>query len=70
MKSDGSGTLILSHHNVIHGAAPNHSKRIGMAGFQRFAHRDVETIGQSGLSDIWKTYPNLRDIGPIHHDAH
>jgi hypothetical protein len=66
----GPGTLVLWHHNIIHGAAPNHSERIRMAGFQRIAHRDIADIGQSGLSDIWKMYPALDDIEPVHHDPY
>jgi hypothetical protein len=66
----GPGTLVLWHHNVIHGAAPNHSERIRMAGFQRIAHRDIARIGQAGLSDVWKMYPAIRDVQPVHHDPY
>lgn len=64
------GTLVLWHHNIIHGAAPNHSERIRMAGFQRMAHKDIAEIGQSGLSDIWKMYPEIQDLEPLHHDEY
>jgi hypothetical protein len=66
----GPGTLVLWHHNIVHGAAPNHSERIRMAGFQRIAHRDIDAVGQDGLSDIWKMYPALRDLDPVHHDPY
>lgn len=65
-----SGTLVLWHHNIIHGAAPNYSERVRMAGFQRFARDDIGDIGQSGLSDIWRMYPAIRDLDPLHHDAY
>jgi hypothetical protein len=64
----GPGTLVLWHHNIIHGAAPNHSERIRMAGFQRMAHRDIGEIRQDGLSDIWKMYPAIHDLEPAYHD--
>jgi hypothetical protein len=41
-----------------------------MAGFQRMAHRAIADIGQSGLSDIWKMYPGLEDVHPVHHDEY
>lgn len=66
----GPGTLVLWHHNISHGAAPNHSERIRMAGFQRIAYRDIANIGQSALSDIWKMYPALRDLHPVYHQGY
>lgn len=66
----GPGTLVLWHHNIVHGAAPNRSERIRMAGFQRMAHRDVADVGQSALSDVWKMYPALRDVEPLYHDEY
>ena len=62
-----AGTLVLWHHNIIHGPAPNHSERIRMAGFQRIAHRDIDEIRQGGLSDIWSMYPAIRDLEPRYH---
>jgi hypothetical protein len=66
----GPGTLVLWHHNIAHGAAPNHSERIRMAGFQRIAHKNIDEIRQDGLSDIWKMYPELRDLDPAFHDSY
>lgn len=64
----GPGTLVLWHHNIIHGAAPNHSERIRMAGFQRIAAENIDEIRQSALSDLWKMYPAMQDITPVFHD--
>jgi hypothetical protein len=52
----------------MHGAAPNHSERIRMAGFQRIAAKNIGEVGQSGLSDIWKMYPAMQDITPAFHN--
>jgi hypothetical protein len=60
----GPGTLVLWHHNLIHGAGPNHGERVRMAGFQRIAHRNADEIGQSALGDIWRQYPAIRDSEP------
>ncbi|MFB6136266.1 MAG: phytanoyl-CoA dioxygenase family protein [Halobacteriaceae archaeon] len=64
----GPGTLVLWHHNIMHGAAPNHSERLRMAGFQRIAATDIGEIGESALGDIWKMYPGIRDLEPAFHD--
>jgi hypothetical protein len=64
------GTLVLWHHNIAHGAAPNHSDRIRMAGFQRIARTDIDEIGQRGLSDPWLQYPAIRDLDPVHHRSY
>lgn len=66
----GPGTLVLWHHNIMHAAAPNHSERIRMAGFQRIARKDIAEIEQRGLSDIWLQYPEIRDLEPIYHDPY
>jgi len=63
-----AGTLVLWHHNIMHGAAPNHSERIRMAGFQRIAAENIDGIRQGGLSDIWKMYPAMREVTPTVHD--
>ncbi len=64
------GTLVLWHHNLAHGAAPNRSERIRMAGFQRIARRDISTIGESGLADPWLQYPAIRELNPTIHDPY
>ncbi|MFB6173722.1 MAG: phytanoyl-CoA dioxygenase family protein [Halobacteriales archaeon] len=66
----GAGTLVLWHHNVIHGAAPNHSERIRMAGFQRIARTDMADIGEAALGDIWRQYPAMREVEPAVHDPY
>lgn len=64
------GTLVLWHHNLAHGAAPNRSERIRMAGFQRIARRDMPTIGESGLADPWLQYPALLELEPTIHESY
>jgi hypothetical protein len=66
----GPGTLVLWHHNIAHGAAPNHSERIRMAGFQRIARTDMAEIGTDGLADPWLQYPAMRDLDPAFHDSY
>jgi len=62
------GTLVLWHHNIMHGAAPNFSDRVRMAGFQRIAREDIAEIGQDGLADTWLQYPAMADVEPTTHD--
>jgi hypothetical protein len=62
-----AGTLVLWHHNIVHGAAPNHADRIRMAGFQRIARSDIGDIRQSALSDPWLQYDALRDVESVQH---
>jgi hypothetical protein len=64
----GPGTLVLWHHNIVHGAAPNHSDGIRMAGFQRIARSDIGDIGQRGLAAPWLQYDAIRDLQPVYHD--
>lgn len=66
----GPGTLVLWHHNLIHGAGPNHGERVRMAGFQRIARRDIGEIGQSALGDIWRQYPAIRDLRPAYRERY
>lgn len=66
----GPGTLVLWHHGIVHGASPNHSERIRMAGFQRIARSDIADLGQSGLSDPWRHYDAIEDLEPAVHDAY
>lgn len=65
-----AGTLVLWHHNLVHGPAPNHSERIRMAGFQRIARTDIAKIGESHLSDCWLQYDEIRDLKPAMHDPY
>jgi len=64
----GPGTLVLWHHGIVHGASPNHSERIRMAGFQRIARKDIAELGEDGLSDPWLHYDAIRDLDPAVHD--
>lgn len=64
------GTLVLWHHNIAHGAAPNHTDRVRMAGFQRIARSDIGDVGQAGLADPWLQYPAIRDLRPVHHESY
>ena len=61
----GAGTLVLWHHNIVHGAGPNHSERIRMAAFQRIARKDVAEIGEGGLGDAWLQFDAIRDLEPV-----
>ncbi|WP_276256643.1 phytanoyl-CoA dioxygenase family protein [Halomontanus rarus] len=65
-----AGTLVLWHHNLVHGPAPNHGERIRMAGFQRIARRDIAEISESHLGDCWLQYDAIRDLEPAVHESY
>lgn len=65
-----AGTLVLWHHNLVHGPAPNHSERVRMAGFQRIARTDIADVNESHLGDCWLQYDAIRDLEPVMHDSY
>jgi len=54
--------VVLSHHQLVHGAAPNYGPEIRYAAIFRLAHADAKENGPTVMSDIWREWPGMRDV--------
>ncbi len=54
-----SGDLIITHHQLVHTAAPNASAEIRYAAIFRLRHKDVESVGQDAYIDIWREWDGI-----------
>src|SRR5690606_18979540 len=57
-----AGDVVLAHHHLVHGAAPNYSPDIRYAGIFRLRHKDVEQVGTDAMRDIWREWPGMREV--------
>jgi hypothetical protein len=57
-----SGDVVLVHHELGHGAAPNLSPNVRYAAIYRLKHVDVDTIRESALTDIWREWDGVRNV--------
>jgi hypothetical protein len=57
-----AGDVVITHHQIVHAAAPNCSANIRYAAIFRGRHRDVEANGTEAMTDIWREWPGLRDV--------
>lgn len=55
------GDVVLAHHMIMHGAAPNHAPHIRYAAIFRVRHREVEAIGLDAFTDPWREWPGVRE---------
>jgi hypothetical protein len=56
-----AGDVVLTHHQIVHSAAPNASADIRYAVIFRLRHVDVEQIGYDAYTDIWKEWPGIQE---------
>jgi len=56
-----AGDAVISHHQLVHGAAPNASPNIRYAAIFRARHQDIESNGIEVMTDIWREWPGLAD---------
>jgi hypothetical protein len=56
------GDAVITHHQIVHSAAPNCSPDIRYAAIFRGRHQDVETNGTEAMTDIWREWPGLREV--------
>lgn len=56
-----AGDAVISHHQIVHAAAPNASPNIRYAAIFRAKHKDVEANGTDVMTDIWREWPGLAD---------
>lgn len=57
-----AGDAVISHHQIIHNAAPNHGPDIRYAAIFRPRHRLTEQIGTDAMTDIWREWDGVRAI--------
>ena len=55
-----AGDVVLAHHHLVHGAAPNYGPEIRYAAIFRVQHVDVEANGVEAMSDIWREWDPIR----------
>lgn len=56
-----AGDLVIAHHQIIHGAAPNASPDVRYAAIFRAKHVNVDAVGTDAMTDIWREWPALRE---------
>jgi hypothetical protein len=54
------GDVVITHHQLVHTAGPNHSPNIRYAAIFRLRHKDCEANGIAAYTDIWKEWPGIR----------
>jgi Phytanoyl-CoA dioxygenase (PhyH) len=57
-----AGDAVITHHQIIHAAAPNCSPDIRYAAIFRGRHKDVEANGTEAMTDIWREWPGIREV--------
>lgn len=55
-----AGDVCISHHQLVHGAAPNFGPDIRYAEIFRVAHAETKTFGTAAMTDIWHEWPGVR----------
>ena len=55
-----AGDVVLTHHQIVHSAAPNAASDIRYAAIFRLRHVDCEANGYEAYTDIWKEWPGVQ----------
>ncbi|MEX0885978.1 MAG: phytanoyl-CoA dioxygenase family protein [Phycisphaeraceae bacterium] len=55
-----AGDVVLAHHHLVHGAAPNYGCEIRYAAIFRLQHVDVVQVGVEAMRDIWREWSPIR----------
>jgi hypothetical protein len=56
-----AGDAVITHHQLVHTAAPNASPHIRYAAIFRLRHAACEQIGKDAYTDIWREWPGVRE---------
>ncbi|MDA0709622.1 MAG: phytanoyl-CoA dioxygenase family protein [bacterium] len=56
-----AGDVVLTHHQIVHGAGPHTSPHIRYAAITRLRHKDCEVNGQDAYTDIWREWPGVTE---------
>ncbi len=59
-----AGDAVISHHQLVHTAAPNVSPNIRYAVIFRVRHKDAERHGVEAMTDIWREWPGVSEFLP------
>lgn len=59
-----AGDVLLAHHALAHGAAPNLGPHVRYAVFFRLSHRAHDPRSTDALTDIWRQWEGLADRLP------
>ena len=62
MVTGKAGDVVLAHHQMVHGPAPNTSPHIRYAAIFRVQHVDVEENSRECYIDIWREFPGVRKV--------
>ena len=56
-----AGDVVLTHHQIVHTAAPNAAADIRYAAIFRLRHVDCEQNGYDAYTDIWREWPGIQE---------
>ena len=56
------GDVVITHHQLVHTAAPNASPHVRYAAIFRLRHVDCEEFGNKAYTDIWHEWPGIREL--------
>ena len=56
-----AGDVVLTHHQIVHSAAPNAASDIRYAAIFRLRHVDCADNGYDAYTDIWKEWPGVQE---------
>ncbi len=56
-----AGDIVLTHHQIVHTAAPNTAADIRYAAIFRLRHVDCEQNGYDAYTDIWREWPGIQE---------
>ena len=59
-----AGDVVLTHHQIVHTAAPNAASDIRYAVIFRLRHVECEKNGYDAYTDIWKEWPGIQEVIP------
>ncbi len=57
-----AGDVVLTHHQIVHSAAPNAAADIRYAVIFRLRHIDCEQNGYDAYTDIWREWPGIQEV--------
>ena len=55
------GDVVITHHQLVHNAAPNTSPHVRYAAIFRLLHIDCKEIGRDAYTDISREWPGIRE---------
>jgi hypothetical protein len=62
MVTANAGDLILAHNLIFHTGGVNSSPNVRHAVIARFKHKDCDTIGKDGYTDLWREWSGVQDV--------